>query len=295
MRHGVCWLILARFQLQPMVACAILLLLHGPAKAAAVNTEFEVFGVHDNNPSRARAEDNVGAENIQGARLTFLRSMLLDERSGIVFQGGGVVERHSTFSGLNNIALNARLRYRIQPTVGYTLPWYEMFIDLERRQYADSAIRDGTSAAIELSAGKQFTDRIYSTAGFGLKRSVADHDYLFDLTQRKLFITLGYRFGAQNILYASLSKTRGDQVFGASESHGVSGAVKASADDPVFGEGYYAYRMDTASTIAEAGVNLPVRGRGSLDISAKRYRAYAYGGPAYEYTLAQIGWRYSFY
>jgi hypothetical protein len=275
--------------------CAIFLLMQGPAKAEAGGVEFEVFGSHDSNPSRAQAGNRVGAENIQGAGATLLRSMLLDERSGMIFQGGGTIQRHSAFSGLNNLALNAGVIYRIQPTVGYAMPWYELALNLERQRYANSAIRDGSSAALDLSVGKHFTDRIYSTAGVGIKRSLADRENLFDLTERRLFVTLGYRFGLENTFYASLSQRRGDQVFGSRETYGVSGTVKASGDDPVFGEGYYAYRMDAASNIAEAGVNLPVRGNGALDVRAKRSRTYAYGGQAYDYTLMQISWRYRFY
>jgi len=275
--------------------CALCLLLQGSAHAGPGDVEFEVFGGHDSNPSRAQTGNGVASEDIQGAGASLLRSLLLDEHSGMVLRVGGAILRHSVFSGLNNLALNTKLSYRIQPTVGYTLPWYELSIDLERRQYANSAIRDGTSAALDLSMSKHFTDRIYSTTGLGLRKSLADRTNTFDLTERKLFITFGYKFGLENTFYASLSRARGDQVFGASESYAVRGAVKASADDPVFGQGYYAYRMDATSSIAEAGVNLPVRGHGTWDISAKRSRAYAYGGQAYEYNLMLISWRYRFF
>lgn len=275
--------------------CALCLLLQGSARAGLGDIEFEAFGGHDSNPSRAQAESRVAAENILGARASVLRSYLLDERSGIIIRGGGTILRHSVFSGLNELGLNANLSYRIQPTVGYTSPWYELSIDLERRQYTGSAIRDGMSAALDLSVGKHFTDRIYSTTGVGVKRSLADRAYVFDRTERKLFITIGYKFGLENTLYASLSRTRGDQVFGSDEIYGVRGAVKAGADDPVFGEGYYAYRMDASSNIAEAGVNLPVRGHGNWDLSVKRSRAYAYGGQSYEYNLMLLSWRYRFF
>jgi hypothetical protein len=275
--------------------CALCLLLQGSAHAGSGEVEFELFGGHDSNPSRAQAGNGVAAEDVQGASASFLRSFLRDERSGMILRGGGTILRHSVFSGLNNLALSANLRYRIQPIVGYTFPWYELSIDVERRQYANSVIRDGTSAAFELSAGKNFTDRVYSTTGVGVKRSLADRANIFDLAERKLFITFGYKFSPENTFYASLSRTRGDQVFGADETYGVRGAVKASGDDPVFGAGHYAYRMDATSTIAEAGVNLPVRGHGTWDISAKRSRAYAYGGQAYEYNLMLISWRYRFF
>lgn len=273
----------------------MLLTMQGTAQAEVGPVELELFGGHDSNPSRAQAVSRVEAEDVQGARATAFRSLLLDERSGMIFRGGGTVERHSSFSGLNNIGLNAGISYRIQPTVGYAMPWYELSLDLERHRYASSAIRNGMSAALNLSVGKHFTDRIYSTAGVGIKRNLADDTELFDLTERKLFATLGYRFGLKNAFYASLSRSKGDQVFGAAESYGVSGEVKAKGDDPVFGEGHYAYRMDATSTAAEAGLNLPVRGIGVLDMSAMRSRSYAYGGQAYEYTLIRISWRYRFY
>ena len=272
-----------------------MLLLCGPAKAEGVGFEFELFGGHDSNPSRAQTGSGAGAENIEGARMTLLRSVLLDERSGVILTGGGAMERHSAYPGLNNFALDVHLGYRIQPSVGYTMPWYGLSIDLERRKYADSVIRDRTSAALELSAGKHFTDRIYSTIGIGVRRNVADHAYVFDMTQSRHFINAGYKLSPQDTLYASLSRTRGDQVFGAGETYAVRGAVKVSDDDPVFGESYYAYRMEAVSNIVETGVNFPVGRLGSWDISAKRSRTHAYGGQAYDYALMSISWRYRFY
>ena len=257
--------------------CSVLLLLQGPAHAQIGNVEFEAFAGHDSNPSRAQAGDGVGAESVQGVRATWLRSVLLDERSGMILQGGGTFERHSAYSGLNNLALNAGATYRIQPTVGYAMPWYELSLDLNAHRYANSSIRDGISAALELSVGKHFTDRIYSTAGAGVRRSLAGQGYIFDLTQRTLFATLGYRFSLDDTLY------------------GVSGTAKASGDDPVFGDGYYAYRMDAVANSVEAGVNIPLRGYGALDLRARRSRSRADGGETYDDTLMLISWRYSYF
>ena len=275
--------------------CSVLLLLQGPAHAQIGNVEFEAFAGHDSNPSRAQAGDGVGAESVQGVRATWLRSVLLDERSGMILQGGGTFERHSAYSGLNNLALNAGATYRIQPTVGYAMPWYELSLDLNAHRYANSSIRDGISAALELSVGKHFTDRIYSTAGAGVRRSLAGQGYIFDLTQRTLFATLGYRFSLDDTLYVRLSQGRGDQVFGARETYGVSGTAKASGDDPVFGDGYYAYRMDAVANSVEAGVNIPLRGYGALDLRARRSRSRADGGETYDDTLMLISWRYSYF
>jgi hypothetical protein len=273
----------------------MLLLLHQPARAGGGSIEAELFDARDNNPSRAQPDNSVGAENVQGARITWLRSALLDYRSGMIFSGGGTIERHSAYSGLNNIALNAGMRYRIQPSVGYTMPRYELALALERHSYADSAIRDATSAALELSVAKHFTDRIYSSAGVGISRSVADREQVFDQSQRKLFATLAYRFGLDNTLQLRLSRRKGDQVFGAHESDGLYGSAKAGADDPVFGGGYYAYRLGAATTIAGADLNFPVRGNGELIIGVRRNRTYADGGQAYASTRTLLSWRYRYY
>jgi hypothetical protein len=278
------------------LACtgAMLLLLE-PARAEGGPIEFELFGTRDSNPNSAQPDNAVGAENVQAARLTWLRSALLDQRSGMMFSGGGTIERHSAYSGLNNLVLNAGIRYRIQPNVGYTMPRYELALELERHSYADSAIRNATSAALELSVAKHFTDRIYSSAGVGISRSLADREQVFDLNQRKLFATLAYRFGLDNTLRLSLSRHIGDQVFGAHESDGLNGTARASGDDPVFGAGYYAYRLGATSTIAGADLNFPLRGNGELSIGVRRNRTYADGGQAYASTRALLGWRYRYY
>ena len=275
--------------------CALGLLLRGAAHASPGAVELETFAARDGNPSRSQAGSGVPAENIYGIGASMLRTYLIDEHSGVLVRGSGALLTHTAFAGLNELVLNANLRYRWQPAVGYTLPWYEVLIDVERHKHANSTLRDAIGAALELSVGKYFTDRVYATSGIGVRRTVADRGNVFDQTEAKAFATAAYRFGQEETFYARLSRTRGDRVFGADESYGMSGHVKAGDDDPVFGAGRYAYRMTATANVIEIGVDLPVRGHGAWDIGAKRARAYADGGPAYGDNLILVSWRYRYY
>lgn len=274
---------------------AISFLLPAAAQAGQQGLEFETFAGHDGNPSHGQAGNGIAGEDIYGASLNMLRSELLDEHSGLTVRGGTTLLEHARFSGLNELVLAANLRYRVQPTIGYTRPWYQLSLDLERHQFACSAMRDATHAAIELTAGKRFTDRLDATVGIALRRGLADHGEVFDLSERRLFLAAGYKFGPANTLYASLSHASGDQVFGADESSYLRGNIKASAEDPVFGKDIDVYRMAASTTSAEVGVNLPLRGAGAWDLSAKHSRAYANDGPAYAYRQILLSWRYRFF
>ena len=130
---------------------------------------------------------------------------------------------------------------------------------------------------------------------FLTRLSSIDAEHLIQASQRKLFATLAYGFGLDNTLQLRLSRHMGDQVFGAHESDGLNGRARASGDDPVFGAGYYAYRLGAASTTAGADLNFPMRGNAELSIGVTRNRTYADGGQAYASTRALLSWRYRYY
>ncbi len=267
-------------------------------KAAAAHSsqvDAEVFAGHASNPDRAQNGKGVAAEDVRGANLSAYTTTLIDPNSGIEFQGAASLLTHSAYSGLNEVGLKARVKYRVQPTVGYTQPWYELSLGLERYQHASSAIRDATDATLGLTLGKRYTDRIAGTGGVAIRRELPDHGSVFDRTEGQLWAAVDYRYGIDNSLYARLSRSWGDQVFGGQEYTTYYRNVKASADDPAFGESRYAYRIHACTTLAEVGTSLPFPGYGTWDLRATRSRSLAYAGMNYSTTLLVLAWRGRFF
>ncbi len=273
---------------------AVALAVATAARADGSGVDFEAFAAHERNVTRAQAPADIASDDIQGASATLFRSLMRDEHGGWVFRAGAEFDRHSRFSGLNNATLSAGAAYRWQPTLGYTEPWYEISARLGRLNYANSRIRDGTTATVGAAMGKHFTDRLYSRAGLEYERRRADRENVFDLAWHRARVDFGYRFGLDSTLFASVARLWGDQVYSERMSAWSSAYATASASDVAFGEYYYAYRVDAITTLAGIGVSLPVARNGTLEFSADRYRADADGGLSYADTLIRIGLRFHY-
>ena len=279
------------------LACILALVVCCGKAAAALSSQVdaEVFAGHVSNPDRAQTGKGVAAEDVRGASLSTYATAFIDPNSGIEVQGAANLLAHSAYPGLNEVGLKARAKYRVQPTVGYTLPWYELSAGLERYQHAGSAIRDATDATLGLTMGKRYTDRIAAQGGVAIRRELPDHGSVFDKTESQLWAAIDYRYGFDNSLYARLSRSWGDQVFGGQEYTSYYRNVKASADDPAFGEGRYAYRIHACTTLGELGTSLPFPGYGVWDLRATRARSLPYAGISYTTTLLVIAWRGRFF
>ena len=294
---GSCVYTIVRMRPQPalfVLLSAGTLVVAPAARADASGVDFEAYAAHERNVTRAQAPADIASDDIQGAQATVFRSLMRDEHGGWVFRAGAGFERHSRFPGLNNASLSAGAAYRWQPALGYTEPWYEISARLGLLKYANSGIRDGTTATLGAAMGKHFTDRLYSRAGLEYERRRADREDVFDLVWRRAFVDIGYRIGLESTLFASVSRIWGDQVYSERTSGWSPVYARASAGDVAFGEHYYAYRVDAITTLAEIGMSLPLARSSALEFSANRYRAGADGGLAYGDTLMRIGLRFHY-
>lgn len=274
------------------VGCAALLcLVSQPAVAAGLRLEAELSIERDGNPARAEQGEGVPGEFIQSAAFRAAHSFRIDERSGWVLHAEGALRRHDRYHGLDELEFGAGALYRIQPQVGFSAPWFEAGAALGRSQRAGSAIRNLTRANLDLAMGANLTDRIAARAGVRLARAVADSGSVFDQRERALDLEGSYRFGGGSTAFARWSAARGDQVFGAPLEEYGSG-IRAEADDPAIGDGYYAYRVGAATKVLEAGISVPSGRRHNWTLWVRGIRSESDAGLVYQTRKAGLGWRY---
>jgi hypothetical protein len=199
-----------------------------------------------------------------------------------LLRGGLRVAHYAAFHDLSHLAASMRGVYRVQPVPGYSRPWLEISAGAQWLQHRDSDLRDGVIGTAALGAGSQLSDRVRATFNAGLERRNADGP-LYDLSQSKLWATLDYRLGLAATAYASAARVTGDQVFNAISATGqgwLAPVAKASAPDPALASEFggvapQAYRLDATTYLYEIGVNFPLSGTQSLDLSGSYFDSHA--------------------
>lgn len=291
--------------LQNVLAATAALLMLAPAAAFAADTRFGLDAelAHDTNVNRAAYANEEQADDILAVEAYAARSFKLSYRSGIVARGGLRLREHREFGYLSNLAALGRVAYRFQPFPGYTGAWIELAGTAEALGYRDSALRDGTSLSGSVSVGKYLTDRIRLGAGLGLDEREGKDGALYDLSTTRAWLTLDYRVTPTIAVYGSTTWIQGDHVFTANDP-ATRGKLASYSDvivaDPAFTDAFggapaTAYRMEAATLLFEAGVNIPITGGQALDLGASWFDSKAdRGGGKYDGAIFRIGYLYRF-
>jgi hypothetical protein len=272
------------------VAAAVLLLAAAPALAAdAWRYGLDADLVHDDNATRG-LYDGVKSDNVLSVEGSATRSLLLGPHSGAVLRGALRYTQFADLKDISNIALVGRGAWRVQPTLGFSAPWYELAAQAQFLRHADSTLRDGSIFSIDASVGSHVTDRVLLVGGVGLDKRRGDATGVYDLSNTRLWGSLDYRVGVRNTAYARLVRQTGDQVFNVRQALGLGVWALDPALTSVYGAPGNAYRIDATTLIVELGFNYPLRRNDALDISVLRSSSKANEGLAegQKYTATQL-------
>lgn len=271
--------------------------------ARAADTYFTADGAvsYDSNIARAEHSVDIDDDFALEASLTAARSFRLGEKSGIVIRAGAQLREQFTYDDLSRLKLDFGAAYRIQPVPGFTNPWIELELDVNRLDHRDSAIRDGWLWNTGVTVGKYFTDRIRLTAGWNYEERNAEKSKVFEWHHNTLSATADYRLGDSTTFYANASRIYGDQVSTASfpSSAGIyDNVAKAIARDRALELGsndeHRAYRIDAISDVFEIGVNHALRRDLAVDLSMQYYDTDTDGSHTYRGTIGRAGLLYRF-
>lgn len=229
--------------------------------------------VHDDNATRG-LYDGKKADNIAVVEGSATRSWLLSSRSGILVRGAARYSHFVDIDDISHLALVGRAAWRIQPTQGYSAPWYELAGQAQYLRHADSELRDGSIVTFEASAGSHVTDRLRLAGGLGAdKRSGGGTAGLYDLSTTRLFVTADLRIRVRDALYARLTHQTGDHVFSSGSTAGLSPVWE---DDPALRAPLGLavannYQIEATTLAFELGYNYPLGAKQALDFSLARY------------------------
>ena len=265
------------------VLAAALVVAAPPARGQEWRYGLQVDASHESNATNGiydgKKSDNVFA--VEGAAT---RPFLLSERSGLLLRGSARYERYADITGLSNFALTGRAAWRIQPTLGFGTPVYEIAGQIRRLIYPDSDLRDGTLATAEARVGSNLTDRLRISGGFGVDHRNGGNAagvHVFDYTQHRIFGTFDLGVGLNNTVYGSVTRIGGDQVFSSGSEDGLS---TNWADDPALRAPLglttaNIYRVDAITLASELGINIPFGTDRALDFGLVHYDSKIDQGP----------------
>ena len=281
------------------IAAAVLLAQLATAQAAeewrfGLNAEL----MHDDNATRG-LYDGKKSDNIAAVEGAATRSWLLSSRSGLLVRGAARYSHFMDIDDISNLALIGRAAWRIQPTLGYSAPWYELAGQAQVLRHADSELRDGEIFTFEASAGSHLTDRVRLSAGFGVdERSGGGNAGVYDLSTTRVFVTIDMRVGVRNALYARFTHQAGDHVFNVIPALGLGVWDVDPALASVYGAPGNAYKVDATSQIYEIGFNYALGANQGLDFSLTGIDSEPDEGPAagttYSATQLRATWLYRF-
>ena len=281
------------------IAAAALLAQFATAQAAeewrfGLNAE----AVHDDNATRGLYEGKK-SDNVAVIEGSATRSWLLSPRSGLLLRGAARYSHFVDIDDISNLALVGRAAWRIQPSLGYSAPWYELAGQAQVLRHADSELRDGEIFTFEASAGSHVTDRVRLSAGFGVdERSGGGNAGVYDLSTTRIFATADLRVGVRNALYARFTHQTGDHVFNVIPALGLGVWDVDPALASVYGAPGNAYKVEATTQIYEVGFNYALKANQGLDFSLTRIDSEPDEGPAagasYSSTQVRVTYLYRF-
>ncbi len=293
--HGKCHGVTAAF-----AGCTIFFACTALADATRFGVDAE-YG-HDSNVNRAALGNEKQSDDSISVEAYAARAFVLSGRSGLVLRGAVRGTQFSDFHDLSNLGISGRAAYRIQPSPGFTSPWIELSGQVDAFRYRNSDIRDGYAGTVAASVGKYFTDRIRTEAGVGLEQRHGNEGGVYNLSNRKVWMSLDYKVNSRAIVYGSATLMDGEQVFTLFNSAGwanLYGYAKAQAPDPAFSSAFggapTAYRVDARTARYELGINIALQSNNALDLGWSHFDSRAdRGGGRYSGDAFRIGYLHRF-
>lgn len=205
-------------------------------------------------------------------------------------------ENFAEFKDLNNVAVNADIVYTIQPSKGYTSPWYQASAGVTAFKFNKSQIRDGYIVSAGLGMGKRFTDRIQVRADYNYRHRRSDAR-VFDNARHDLKGQVIYSWRRGLSLFAAYDLQIGDVVSTATPNPAIIAAAETMAPDDVFtpigGPGCMnrrcAYRLDAVAHIFELGLEKIINNYASVDLSTSRFIVNGEGVDSYRGWIYRAG------
>lgn len=251
---------------------------------------------YESNLSRANEGKDIEEDMVTALSAGAGYLKILDDSSQLLISAYLAHERFAEFKDLNNVAINTAMVYTIQPHRAYTDPWYKFSADVSRRQFTESNIRDSYIVSAVAGAGKRVTDRIIAEIGYRFEHRMSDAE-VFDTDNHELEALLVYSYSSGVSLFGNYTLQIGEAVSTATPNPTILAASESVAPDDEFAPGLgpgcvnrrCAYRLDAIGHYLEAGVEVSLNQKLTLDLSGRYFIVDGDGLGAYKGWIYRAG------
>lgn len=256
---------------------------------------------YSDNVGNAQASDDKVSDEALAARVSLFNVLPLGSPYllSVGTDIGGQWFDH--LNGLRNTTIDGGISLRRRWGLGAYAPWVRVGAAIGRTQY-DFHYRDYTGYRATLSGGKRLSERFNVWLDYAFEHRearIGEVDVpgysadVFGGNGHSLAASLEYTLIDRLWLSFSVSARRGDLVSSTRPEYSVYAASRAIAEDPAFGDEWYAYRLLGNSYNLRLGASYQIAEHHLLGINVLRVRSYA-GSNYYSNSIPEITWDYRF-
>ncbi len=282
--------------------CATPLLCISPAVWADWVGNSEVGIRHDSNVNNAQLANDIASDSVLNAGISATGFFPFEAGESLSLSGELKGETFNSHTGLNNVSLGAALGLRKKWALGPYAPWTAMSLSSARLDYTDN-IRNGWRHQAAIRGGQRVFERWDLRAEYMVERRTAN-SFLSDIpglsgdafSQSSQAMTLNAEYAWSDSLFLTFGTLlrHGDVVASTRRGRKIFSASKAIADDPVFGQDFYAYRMTGTTYGLNVDMNIAVTPHSLLRASMLRQLTHAAGDNNYAKNVSMLSWNYNF-
>ena len=284
------------------VFCIIPLLGASPVALAEWVGNADVAIRHDSNINNAQVNDNIVSISALSAGVSETGFFPLENGNSLSITGETRGEAFNQYTGLNNVSLGAELAYRKKWALGAYAPWIGLSLSSTYLNFSNN-VRNGWRNQIAIRGGKRIFEQWDVRAEYMAERRTADalpqdqpgiSGDVFSQISRTMTLNAEYTLNDSTFLTFGSLLRHGDVAASTRETTKIISSSKAIAVDPVFGPGFYAYRMNGTTYGLNADMNFSVTPSSVLRASISRQLTHTEGDNNYAKNVTMLSWNYNF-
>ena len=246
-----------------------------------INVDFSYS--YDDNVNRAREPSEKRWDNIFGMSANVSRNWALGTNVRLqttALMSGEKFDRHN---GLGRFSGGAQGELQYRASGAFDATTYSLVGRALYEQY-ESYYRTGPRYFLGFNARRALTDRIelFGELGANVRRGNSE---VFNWKDSAAQLNIAYAVGRKGTLYLAGEYRRGDTVSTGRPSLANVGVAEVFVvDDAYEGLGFLSYRFDATTVISTLGVNWPLGGRDSIDLSWRYVQATPRKSPTFDFS-----------
>jgi hypothetical protein len=257
---------------------------------------------YDSNVTRATLRDDIRSDAFATARLGGAWHWPVGDFGSAAVGAGLRGAQYLRFPALSYASLEVDASMQRKLGLGLHAPWVGATLTLAHEDYREEA-RDSDRLALRLEAGRRWSERLDTSAGYQVDRRHARHDEpavpgipgaVWDLQGQGAFARMGYALTERWQIDVGYALRRGDVVATTHRNLPIFLASDAIAHSHAFGPGFFDYRLPGTTQTGNATLSYGLVESSSLNFTWAYAYTRAAHGLDYQGNVLAASWIYRY-